>query len=289
METNRAIILVFAIATIVAVATLPCHAAQNDDKSIFSEGDERGPGPRPGFGPGRGPGREGPGRGRFSLTDEEVDRIMASLKERSPEKAKELENMREKDPEKFREELGRHAREEFRKVVGERIEKRRKQMQTEFLEWLAKNVSDEAEELAKFKERSPDHYGEKYELVWRKYGRIYEESRRSPELAKVRLEDIRLQKKRDQLLGKINATKNRSEKKKLTDELEQVVGNRYDLIVRRKQITYEWLLKRLEDLQNQINESRADIHKAQDAKVKAENVKKRTQELLEEKKGFNWD
>jgi DNA-binding Lrp family transcriptional regulator len=214
---------------------------------------------------------------------------MEGLKERSPEKAKELENLRDKDPEKFNAELRRHAREEFGKVVKERIEKLRQQRQAEFLEWLAKNVSDEAEELAKLKERSPNLYGEKYELVWKKYGRTFEESRRSPELAQVLIEDIRLQKRRDQLLGKINTTTSQREKKKLTAELEEVVGHRYDLIVRRKQIAYEWLLKRLEELQNRINESSADIRKAQDTKVKAENIKKRTQELLEEKKGFNWN
>ena len=281
MKTNRAIILVLAMAAIVAVAALPCHAAQTDDKSIFTEGDERGPG----FGPGR-----GSGRGRFDLTDEEVDHIMEGLRERSPEKAKELEKLRDKEPEKFNAELRRHAREEFGKVVKERIEKLRQQRQAEFLEWLAKNVSDEAEELAKLKERSPNLYGEKYELFQKKYGRVYEESRRSPELAQVLIEDIRLQKRRDQLLGKINTTTSQREKKKLTAELEEVVGLRYDLIVRRKQIAYEWLLKRLEELQNRINESSADIRKAQDTKVKAENIKKRTQELLEEKKkGFNWD
>ena len=75
----------------------------------------------------------------------------------------------------------------------------------------------------------------------------------------------------------------------MTEELEEVIGQRYDLIVRRKQIAYEWLLKRLEELQNQIKESRADILKAQDSKVKAVNIKERTQELLKEKKGFNWD
>jgi len=282
METNRVIILVFAIAAIVAVATLPCHAAQNDDKSIFTEGDDRGP--RPGFGPGRGPGRE-----RFELTDEEIDRIMEGLKKRSPEKAKELADLRKKDPDKFREELGRHAREEFRKVVGERIEKSQAERRAKFLEWLAMKVPEEAEELAKLKERNPDLYGQKYELVWKKYGRIYNESRRNPELEKVLIEDLRLQKSRDQLLGKIHATTSQREKGKLTEELEDVIGRRYDLIVRRKQIAYEWLLKRLDELQNRVKESKAEIRRAQDAKVKAENIKKRTQELLEEKKGFNWN
>jgi hypothetical protein len=286
MDKNRAMILFLAMVAIVAVAALPCHAAQNDDKNIWTEGDDRGPRPgtRPGFGPGRGPGRE-----RFELTDEEIDRIMDGLKQRSPEKAKELAELRKKDPEKFREELGRNAREEFRKVVGERIEKLEAERRARFLEWLATKLPEEAEELAKLKERSPDLYGQKYELVWRKYGRIYEEGRRNPELEKVLIEDLRLQKRRDQLLGKIHATTNQTEKEKLTKELEEVIGNRYDLIVRRKQIAYEWLLKRLEELQNRVKESRAEIRRAQDPKVKAENVEKRKQDLLAEKKGFTWD
>ena len=282
MEISRAIILILAMTAVLAVSTRPCVGNQKEEQSIWTEGEGRGPGPE------RGP-RRGPGRGRFELTDEEVDRILKDLKERSPEKAKELEKIREKDPDKFRDELGRHAREEFRKVIGERIEKLHAERRARFLEWLAKKVPDEAEDLAKLKERNPDLYDQKYELVWKKYGRAYNESRRNPELEKVLIEDLRLQKRRDQLLGKINAAKSQREKEQLTEELGKVVGYRYDLIVRRKQIAYERLLKWLEGLQNRIKESRADIAKAQDAKVKAENIKKRTQELLEEKKGFNWD
>jgi len=285
MESSRVILLILALTAVLAVSTQPCAGNQKDEQNLFEE-EDRGPGPGPG--PERGP-RRGPGRGRFELTDEEVDQILKDLKERSPEKAKELAELRTKDPEKFREELRRHARDEFGKVVRERIDKWRQQRQTEFLEWFVKSVPDEAEELAKLKERDPKLYDQKYEMASKKYGRIYEESRRNPELAEVHIEDIRLQKRRDQLIGKINATTNRREKQKLTEELEEVVGHRYDLIVRRKQIAYEWLLKRLEELQNRINESRAEILKAQDAKVKDENIKKRTQELLEEKKGFPWD
>ena len=276
MEKSRAIIFIFAMLAVLAVSTQPCVGDQKDEDSIWTEDKGRGP-------------RRGPGRGRFELTDEEVDRILKDLKERSPEKAKELAELRTKEPDKFREELRKHAVEELKKVVGERIEKFHKERRARFLEWLAKNVPEEAEDLAKLKERSPDLYGQRYELVWKKYGRIYNESRRNPELAQVRIDDLRLQKRRDQLLGKINAAKSQTEKKKLTEELGEVVGHRYDLIVRRKQIVYEWLLKRLEELQNRIKESRTDIRKAQDAKIKAENIKNRTQELLEEKKGFNWD
>ena len=177
------------MAAIVAVAAMPCSADRNDKDSMWTEGEDRGPGP----GPERGS-RRGPGRRRIELTDEEIDRIMDGLKQRSPEKAKELAELRKKDPDKFREELVRHAREEFFKVAGERMQKWQAERRARFLEWLAEKVPEEAKELAKLKERSPDLYGKKYELVWRKYGRIYNESRRNPELEKVLLEDLRLQK-----------------------------------------------------------------------------------------------
>jgi len=304
MESSRAI-LVLAIAAVVSLSVLPCFASQKDatqkntaqkdkdEENIFTEDESRGPrqGPRARERPGRGgPGeRRGPGPRRFELTEEEINSIMEGLKKRSPEQAKELEKLREKEPEKFIAELRRHAREEFGKVVRERIEKWRQQRQAEFVKWLEKSVPKEAQELAKLKESSPDLYGKKYELAWKKYGRIFDESRRNPELAKVLLEDLELQKRRDELLPKIKVAKDQKEKDKLTAELEEVIGHRYDLIVRRKQIAYERLLRWLEELQNRIKESRDEIIEGQDTKAKAENVKQRTQELLEGKSGFSWD
>jgi hypothetical protein len=49
------------------------------------------------------------------------------------------------------------------------------------------------------------------------------------------------------------------------------------------------LLKVLEDLQNRIKQSSAELGKWQDTKAKEENVKQRIEYLLEGKKGFNWD
>jgi hypothetical protein len=274
------IILALAIAVIVAGAALPCSAEEKskEEQSIWTDDGQRGPGP----------GR-GPGRGRVELTDEEINRIMESVKQRDEKEAKELEKLREKDPEKFMDELRRHAREEFGKVVGERIEKWREQRRNDFLEWLQKALPRDAEELAKLKERNPDLYAKKYDLAWRNYGRIFEESRRSPELADVLVEDLKLKKREEELVSRIKATKNEKEKERLDTELEQVTGDRYDLILRRKQIAYERLLKWLDDLQNRIKESRAEIEKAQDPKVKVENVKERKKDLLEEKKKFSWD
>jgi hypothetical protein len=292
MEISRAIIIILSMTAMLVVSTRTYAENQKNEQNIFKE-EGRGPGPGPAPGPGmeRGP-RRGPGRGRFELTNEEIDSILKDLKERSPEKAKELERMRKKNPEKFQQELRRHAGQEFGKIIRERMEKRmekwREQRHTEFIEWLQKSLPNEAEELAKLKERDPELYGKKYDLAWRSYGRIFEESRRSPELAEILLEDFKLQKRTDELSAKIKATRNEKEKDKLTAELEDVVGLRYDLIVRKKQLAYEWLLKRLEELQNQIKESRAELGIWQDPKTKAENVKERVKYLLEEKKEFDW-
>jgi len=123
----------------------------------------------------------------------------------------------------------------------------------------------------------------------KKYGRIIEEGRRNPELAEVLIEDLKLKKRRDELLKKIRTVKSESEKKKLVAELEEVVSGRFDLIVRRKQIAYERLLRWLEELRKRIRESRGEIVRWRDEKFKNENVKQRTGDLLEEIPKFNWD
>ena len=297
MELNRAI-LVLALAAAITLSALPCSAAQKDkDKGdIWAEDEPRGPrpglgpGPRPGLGPGPGPGRgPGPGWGsrRFELTDEEIDRIMKDLKESDPAKAKELAELRKKDPEKFKDELRTHGGEPFGKIIRERIDNWRKRRQEEFIDWLEKSVPKEARELAKLKETNPNLYTEKFELVWKKYGRIFEEGRRNPELAEVLIEDLKLKKRQDELLNTIKAAKNEKEKQKSIAELEKMVARRFDLIVRRKQIEYERLLRWLKELQERVTESRDQIDIWRSDKFKNENVKKRVQDLLDPK--FNWD
>lgn len=277
MEKCRGIIFVLVIAIVVTVTALPCPAGEEDkkdkdEKTIFTEDEPR---------------EYRQGRERFELTDEEIDRMLDDLKQRDPKKAKELAGLREKDPEKLRDELRRHARDEYGKIVGERIEKWRQQRRADFLKWLGKNVPKVAEELAKLKDKDPDLYTTKYDLVRRKYYRPFRESERHPELAVVLLEDLKLQERRNELVTKIKAAKSESEKKRLTAQLQKVLSDRYDLIVRRKQLAYERLLKWLERLRGQIRESRAELIDAQKKGTKAENIKERTKILLEGV--FSWD
>ena len=70
------------------------------------------------------------------------------------------------------------------------------------------------------------------------------------------------------------------EKKKLTAQLEEVVSSRFDLVVREKQIAYERLRKKLEELKKRVEESQAEVDKLMEVEFKTENVKKRVEELM---------
>lgn len=279
MRKYRGYILVSMIAAVIFITALPGPADENNKKEnnngqgIFDDADREGR----------------TGRRRFEPTEEEINRILEDFKKRNPQKAKELSELQKKDPRKFRDELERNAREEFGEIVRERIDKYREQRRLDFLKWLEENVPDQSQELARLNERSPDHYWKKFELIWRKYRHVYEENRRNPESAGILLEDVKLKDRRDELIQKIKTTKNRNEREKLIAKLEEVIGLRYDVILRRKQMAYERLLKRLEDLRIQMRESRQDILKYQDPKTKDENVKQRAKELLEQKNEFKWD
>jgi hypothetical protein len=259
----------------------PCLSAGTDEEKgqdIWTEGRPEGPrhGPRP-------------GPRRFELTDEEIDRVIKDLKNRDPAKAKELTALRKKDAEQFRAELRKHAREELGKIFRERAERWRRKRQAEFIDWLEKNYRREAQELSKLKEKETDLYWKKFDILRRKYWRIFEEEKRNPELAQVLKEDLELKERRDELLRQMKAAKNEKTKKQLAAQLERVVSRRFDLIVRRKQIAYERLLRWLEELKNQIKHSRAEIAEWKDEDFKAENVKKRLQDLTEGIPKFRWD
>jgi len=100
---------------------------------------------------------------------------------------------------------------------------------------------------------------------------------------------LELRDKRDELLKKIKAAKEEEEKKKLSAELREVAGDRFDLIVRRKEIAYEQLLKRLAELKKQVEENKAEIAEWKDPKFKEENVKKHLEDLLKGLPKFRWD
>ncbi|KPK41941.1 MAG: hypothetical protein AMJ65_08450 [Phycisphaerae bacterium SG8_4] len=276
MRKRCGTILFLAMAAVVTVSALPCQAdeGKQEDKSFFeTEDQQRGRRPR---------------RWRIELTKEEIGRILESLKKDDPEKATELVKLQGRDPEQFNEELRQLGGEEYQKILRERYERFRQQRRVDFLDWLEKNYRRDARELARLKGRDPDLYEKKYGAMREKYDPIREAERRNPELAVILKEDLRLQERRDELTAKIKTTKKEDEKKKLIAELQDVLDDRYDLIVERKVIAYARLIKRLEELQNWIKKSRAEIAEARKDEVKAENVRQRMKTLLEGKRPFSW-
>ncbi len=290
MNRRYAIMIILAVATVVFLAAaVPCRAAEEGER------------PRREFQGGQ-------------MPDEMVERMLEQLAERNPEKAKELKELREKDPEKFRAEFRRTMR-EFREAFGgqrggrggreERGERRgprgpgeprgpgrgmwMRERYAEHLEWLEKNYPEEAKKLAELQKEKPELYMKQMAISLRKYRGIKEAEKENPELAKVLKEDLALKGKRNRLVRKIRASKDNEEKEKLAEELEEVISDRFDLILRRKQIAYEQLLKKLEKLKKEVKRSEASIEKWKDADLKGEKVKTRLKELVTGEGKFRWE
>jgi hypothetical protein len=288
MESKRGTLTVLVVTVVVILGTLPCTIAQDNpdrepppDKPRMQRPDGERPGFRSGERGDRGrrggwPGRPDGRRRRPEFSDEQIDSVLAELKKRDPNSAKELTDLRKKDPNEFRNQLRMTAGPEIGRIIMSSWAERR---QTEFLEWLEKYVPKEAEELAQLKETETELYTKKYELIWQKYGRIFGRTRRNPELAKVLIADLELRERQRELQNKYRTADAEEDKKELEARLEVVVSDRYDLIVRQKQMEYEQLLKRLEELQKEVKASLKEIETWLDKGFKEKTVQEHMEDL----------
>lgn len=270
------------------------------------------------------PGPDGPmmGRGQPELTPEQMDHILAELKEKNPQKADELAKLREKDPNAFRMEMRNTMREQFMSrmleqkgtqqggpagqqhampgpgtpqkaghdMPGPEFMRERIQERTdEFLKCLKENYPDEAAKLEQIKKDNPEQYVRALMISGKKYGPICQAVKDDPNLAKVLKQQMELKGKRAELLKQIRTTTDEKQKTTLTTQLEQIVGQQFDLIVKRKQMAYEDLTKKLADLQKEVNQRKADAEKWKSKDFKSQKVKERVTELLNEKEKFEWD
>jgi hypothetical protein len=271
------------------------------------------------------PGPGGPmmGKGQFEPTPEQTDHILAELKEKNPQKADELMQLREKDPNAFRMELRNAMREQFMSHMHEQrgeqgrpfdnaqgrwqqggpegqphamqgpgAEMMREKIQEkteEFLKCLKENYPDEAAKLEQLKKDNPEQFMRAMMISGKKYGPICQAVKDDPNLAKVLKGQMELRGKRTELLKQIRATTDEKQKKTLTTELEQIVGQQFDLIVKRKQMAYENLTKKLADLQKEVGQKKTDVEKWKSKDFKSQRVKERVTELLNEKEKFEWD
>jgi len=324
MKTNYGKILVLIVsAAILLAAPLPCRAGENKEENIWREDRPRWGLRRKGFELTE----EVIERmmNRLAEADPEKAEELKKLRDEDPEKFKaELRKvMRERFGERHREGMerggrwgGRRLRADANRPLmgpggrgkpagvgpgpggpgerrgGQRREMTRGRMRErhgEFIEWFKKNYPEEAEELAKLRKEKPELYRRKVELCLRRYRRIFEAAEENPELAQVLKEAIEINEERNELLKKIKATNDEAEKKELIEQLEDVLGKKFDLIVKRKQIRYEHLLKKLEELKNEVKESEAEVEKWKDAEFKNKNVKAHVEELISGIEKFKWD
>ena len=223
------------------------------------------------------------------LSEDTVDRIMKGLQVRDPAQAKQLEELRKKDPVRFKAQVREHGQPELDQIIRERFEARRLERNAKFVEWLKANYPKEEGTLAKLKDKSPQVYINTFDRLLKEYGYIYEADTSNPEMGVVLKEDRDLKKRADDLCKRIRTEQSEAKRQTLGAELQDVIAKRYDLIVRRKEIAYEQLLRRLGELQKQILESKDEITIWRNAEIKQENVKQRVQTLTDGKLRFKWD
>lgn len=158
-----------------------------------------------------------------------------------------------------------------------------------FMKWLGENYPDEVKKLSELKEKNPELFERQFYLIWMKYRRIYHAVRENPELAEIFKEQHELNSLQERLLRRIGSVKDEKEKKELIERLGEVLSKKFDLIVRRKQIAYEQLLRRLKELEKYVRESEAKVEEWQNPEFKKEQVKARIEELVGKEKKFDWD
>ncbi len=280
MELRRAVLLLVMVAA-VALSAVPGRA---EDKGKGEKKEEKKTDPNMWSPPEQVSGPWG-----MRLTEEEIGRIMERIKKDNPQRAKQLDDLRTLDEERFRKELREYGKEEFSKVVKERIDQYRQRRREEFVKWLEKEYSREAKELAKLKAKDASVYNKKYELLRKKYGYIHDAWRGNAELGKVLKQDLSLKNRRDDLLAKCKKEKDATKKKALEKQLREVIADRFNLIVRRKQIILDELQKKIKEVQEQINEQKNEIREWRNSKFRGGAIDGRMKELMEGLAKFKWN
>jgi hypothetical protein len=174
-----------------------------------------------------------------------------------------------------------------KKTIGPRLRERH----NELLEWLAveDNYPVEAKRLLNLQESKPDIFEKQITLSLKVYGKIMDTEKFSPEMADIMKEELELTKKEGTLQRRIKATKDEKKKADLIEQLKETVSQKYDIILKRRQLAYEDLLKKLDELKEQINKRKAAVQRWKDPAFKKENITTRMNELLNGSEEFKWN
>ncbi|HOT71998.1 MAG TPA: hypothetical protein PLX18_03530 [Anaerohalosphaeraceae bacterium] len=245
-----------------------------------------------------------------------LESFLSRLEQEDPNRAAELRQLRQTNPEKFQEMVRLEMQRRFRpgeqpqppeptegpqgpKELGpgpegatsmgpgggrwlEHLQRRHE----EFIQWLEKNNPELAAELEQIREKDPGLYFSRVMEARRRYEPILRAEKDNPELAEVLKEDLILQKQRDELLKKLRGTEG-AERERLLKELKTIISQRFDLIVRKKTLQYQELEERIKRLQKEIERRQAEVNKLKQSKEQA--VEEHLKELTAQAEKINWD
>jgi len=244
------------------------------------------------------------------LTEDRINNMLERIAKENPKEAEKLKKMRKENPDMFMKELHKRMPQSRRRKSGDsdrRPERDRgekmhdgprgggprgerfaqmEKKKEEYIKWLKETYPDEFTRLEELKEKQPELYFRQMMVSGKKFGRIFEASKNDPELAAILKEDMALKQKRQELTKQISKANDR-EKADLIKELEVVIGQRFDLILKRKQIAYDKLRQRLEKLKEEVKTSQDEVEKWKD--TKDAKVQERVKELLKKSEKFNWE
>jgi hypothetical protein len=241
------------------------------------------------------------------FSPERVEQMLERIRKVDPQAADRLQKLHDENPDSFMEETREYMRAHRQEIFpdlrplepeegrgpehrgGRQWQERMQEMQKkheEYLSWLKENYPAEANELEQIRQENPGLYMRRLMQSGRKYGPVAAAAKNNPALAEVLKQDIELKDQRDQILMKLQSAKP-EDKDKLAAQLKDVVSKRFDLIIKRRQMQQQELLKRLEDLKKQVKESEKELEQWKASKDKE--VDARVKELLNQTEKFHWD
>lgn len=240
-----------------------------------------------------------------------ADNLLKDLAQTDPNKAKELAELRVKDQNKFYGEIkdllskrfverieGKEVKEVNKPPVikpepnepgkAEREERfaKMRERHGEFIEWLKKNYPQDADKLTALKSKDAKAYARQLSYSYRRYWKIFEASD-NPQMVENLKTDLALKDKRAAILDKVLAAKDEAQKQALITELKGVVSERFDLIIKRKQLEHQELRKRLGELKDKVEKSEAET--ARWKETKDQRVKEHVDDLIKQKERFSWE
>jgi hypothetical protein len=253
------------LAAVLGVVAAPTPAAAGSDKSdafegIWTEDLERE-------------------SGRADLSKERLEQIIEAASQGKADEEKRLRKLYADDQPKFWDEV--RAFFHRNRPPGSRGPERpgprgsggwreRSQKRHDDLLALIKEHRPElALELAGLRESDPDKYYKEFSAQRRIWGQVLDDlNRGAKRLAALLIEDIGLVEERDALLREIHCA-DETRRAKLIEELEVVVGKRFDLILKKKKLQYMELRRRLKRLQEQLERKQQELEELTGSKKQA--------------------